>query len=103
MYKMFVEGCFRKSAIALVALLFFCMHGQGQLSRPGNPLPLYYTGAGKLIVYELQIPQEEKNRLLNQEEPSLLKPAGNGLLIEADFSPENSGTWDTLEDGTKIW
>lgn len=103
MVEIIVAGCFRKFAIVLVALFVMCMHGQGQLSRPGEPLPLNYTGAGKLIVYELQIPWEEKNRLLNREEPSLLKPAGKGLLIDTDFSPENSGTWDTLGDGTKVW
>jgi hypothetical protein len=56
--------CFRKVGITLVILFFFLASCRGQISSPGHPFPLNYPGVGKLVVYELQVPQEEKSRLM---------------------------------------
>jgi hypothetical protein len=74
-----------------------------QLSLPGTPLPLNYKGISELKRYEIMIPQHLQKNIEDQRMHSLLKPAGQGTLIEVLCSTENAGTWDTLTDGSAIW
>jgi lysyl endopeptidase len=76
---------------------------QGQLTRPGNPLPLLYPGLKYPVVYEFQVGEQEKRKALEVSGGSMLKPAHSGMRIEVDYDPANSGTWDTLADRTRIW
>lgn len=75
----------------------------GQLSRPGNPYPMEYEGSPQLRIYELQVTELQKSDALAVDRSSMLKPAKSGLLINTDYSPENAGTWDTVENGLKLW
>jgi lysyl endopeptidase len=90
----------------IIVLLMICLDTfavHGQLSRPGRPYPLEYKGSPKLKVYDIIVTEEQKTKALKVDEQSLLKPAQSGLLVDVQYSPENSGTWDTLPDGTAIW
>src|SRR5512145_1180844 len=75
----------------------------GQLSKPGHPYPVEYNGSPELIVYEILVAETYKTKALATDSQSMLKPAKSGFLVDVDFSTENSGTWDTIPDGTKIW
>lgn len=75
----------------------------GQLSLPGNPLPLHCNGISDLKQYEILIPEKLKTDVEEVGMRSLLKPARQGSLIEVFFTTENSGTWDTLPDGLAVW
>ncbi|HEX2395042.1 MAG TPA: T9SS type A sorting domain-containing protein [Bacteroidales bacterium] len=76
---------------------------KGQLSRPGKPLPIGLHGTPDVPVYSIHAEmQSEKNALLNGDS-LFLKPARSGSLIPVDFTPANSGAWDTLSDGMRIW
>jgi len=76
---------------------------QGQLSRPGNPYALEYNGSPQLKVYELLVTESQKSEALAIDRSSMLKPAKSGLLINTDYSPDNAGAWDTVENGLKLW
>jgi lysyl endopeptidase len=76
---------------------------QGQISRPGRPYLLEYSGSPGLKVYDLVVTKEQKIKALTIDQDSMLKSSKSGLLIDVFYTPENSGTWDTLADGTKIW
>ncbi len=89
--------------IFLISCLFiFTSPGGCQLSRPGQPFPVSYPGISRLTVYTLEVSEKEKKRV-NIPVESLLKPAGSGIMVEADYSPETAGQWDTLADGMRIW
>jgi lysyl endopeptidase len=75
----------------------------GQLTRPGNPLPLNYPGLKNPLLYEFSVPQQEKKQAAGTAADPRLKPAGSGMVIETDYDPGNSGTWDTLSGGLRIW
>jgi lysyl endopeptidase len=90
----------------IIGFLFLCFgttRVNSQLSKPGHPFPLEYKGSPALKVYDITVTKEQKTKALAGEGQSILKPARSGLLVDVSFSPENSGTWDTLSDGTRIW
>jgi lysyl endopeptidase len=74
-----------------------------QITRPGNPLPLNYPGLKNVAVYDLAVPEENRRQGPVTSEGPRLKPAGSGTEIEVDYTAQNSGTWDTLADGMRIW
>ncbi len=89
--------------LILAGFLFCFTTIHGQLTRPGNPLPLNYPGLHNLSLFEFEVPEQEKKQAVRTMEDPRLKPARSGTMIETDYNPRNSGTWDTLSDGMKIW
>jgi lysyl endopeptidase len=87
----------------LVGLSFCFSAAHGQLTRPGNPLPLYYPGLKNPAIYEFSVSEQEKKQAAGISEDPRLKPARSGMMIETDYHPGNSGTWDTLSDGMRVW
>lgn len=96
-------GLKRMHQLILTGFLFFSPTIYGQLTRPGNPLPLNYPGLRSPLLYEFVVSEQEKKQAAGTAEDPRLKPAGSGTMIETDYNPGNSGTWDTLSDGLKIW
>ena len=93
---------FMNRVLMFAVLLLSCLPSDAQLSRPGKPYPIDYPGSPPLKVYELTVSETLKEKALTGE-PSMLKPASSGILIDVDFDPENAGLWDTLDNGSKIW
>ncbi len=88
----------------ILAGFFFCFSDlHGQLTRPGNPLPLNYPGLRSLSQYEFYVSEQEKRMSEAAPEDPRLKPARSGTLIQTDYNPQNSGTWDTLAGGLRVW
>jgi hypothetical protein len=87
----------------LTGFLFCFSAVQGQLTRPGSPLPLNYPGLKNPVLYEFSVPEQEKKGAANIPDDPRLKPARSGMMIETDYNPENSGTPNTLPDGMRIW
>jgi lysyl endopeptidase len=98
-------NCKYDVTIFLVSICLFLNQGKlcGQFSAPGRPFPLYYQGAQDVLVYDVLVTENDKDKAFETEDQSLLKPAKTGLMVDVSFSPENSGTWDTLPDGRSIW
>ncbi|MBN1159355.1 MAG: T9SS type A sorting domain-containing protein [Bacteroidales bacterium] len=89
--------------ILLNFFLFMSSFAVCQVSRPGKPLLLNYEGAKQLIVYEIEVPGKEESAESAKEVHPWLKPAGSGFLADVGFDIYETGTWDTLQDGTKVW
>lgn len=89
--------------ILLTCIICMCSLGYGQLSRPGNPIPLNYKGSKQLEIYDIQIPKELVAKTMEETIHPWLKQAGSGLMINVDFDIHKTGIWDTLLDGTKLW
>ncbi len=47
--------------------------------------------------------EQEKKQAEGISVDPRLKPARSGMMIETDLNPGNSGTWDTLANGMRIW
>jgi lysyl endopeptidase len=89
--------------VILWGVLFCFSTVHAQLTRPGSPLPLNYPGLKNLSHYEFSVSEQEKKESAGISKDPRLKPAGSGMMIETDYNPGNSGTWDTLSDGLRIW
>jgi lysyl endopeptidase len=92
-----------KHKIILAGLLFCFSNLYGQLTRPGSPLPVNYPGLKNPSLYEFNVTEQEKRQAAVTSEDPRLKPARSGMMIETDYNPGNSGTWDTLANGLRIW
>jgi len=75
----------------------------GQLTRPGNPLPVDYPGLKPVEIHEFQVTEQEKRNVAVTSRDSRLKPASSGILIETGIDPVYAGTWDTLKNNYRIW
>jgi lysyl endopeptidase len=89
--------------VILTGFLACFSSAHGQLTRPGSPLPLNYPGLKNPSLYEFIVSEQEKKQAAGISEDPRLKPARSGMMIETNYSPLNSGTWDTLSDGRRIW
>lgn len=75
------------------------MHAQ--LMRPGKPLSPEHPELTRLIVYSVEAPKQEGAKPLLPG--PMLKPARSGLLVPVHFTLQETGLWDTLQDGTRVW
>jgi len=89
--------------LILTGFLFFFSAAHGQLTRPGSPLPLSYPSLKVPVLYEFSVSEAEKRQSADLSGDPRLKPARSGMMIETDYNPGNSGTWDTLSGGLRIW
>jgi hypothetical protein len=74
-----------------------------QLTRPGSPIPANSGNLSELRVISIPVSTAQREKAMQFQDTSSLKMATSGLMIDLEYSPENSGTWDTLNDGMKIW
>jgi lysyl endopeptidase len=88
--------------IGLFVLLLHAHGAYSQLTLPGKPFITGYKGAPVVRAMELTIDPTMKAGI-KANERNMLKPANSGLLLNVSCSAENSGVWDTLENGLKIW
>ena len=83
--------------IVLIASLGFSQKSQG-----GAPHGLYNPLTK--ITPEIEMPLQDIDALLQEDEflpPG--KPYRYGVRLPVDLSPHNSGVWETLLDGTRVW
>jgi hypothetical protein len=97
------RSCDRLNFTAILLLLFSMSSLYGQFSIPGRPYPLTYEGSPELIVYNIPVTDELRSQSLIRTDSDLLKPAKSGILIDLNFNTGNSGVWDTLKNGVRLW
>ncbi len=82
----------------------FSFPAYGQLTQPGQPL----TGLKSFDKKDFFVsmpglnPDTLKN-IQERERDKKYKTFRFAYTFDVDFSPENSGMWDTLPDGTRLW
>ena len=83
--------------------LFVSVSVTGQISQGG--LPRSFETALQGGYEEVILASPDVDKLLEEdfENASQGIPYRNGVSIIVDRSVDNSGTWQTLEDGTKVW
>jgi lysyl endopeptidase len=103
MKKRKIATTFKAGFIMVLLTGIFNSSAWGQLSVPGRPYPLFGDGFSPLKTYTLTLTRAQKSEAVKSEEGYLLKPAKSGLVVPVTYTPENSGVWDTLQDGMKVW
>jgi hypothetical protein len=78
---------------------------RSQVSEGGTPIS-FGLNPKKINPADIVTLQKPNIQLLLEEDEindKLSKPYRVGKLIQTNLSPTNSGTWTTLEDGSKLW
>jgi len=103
--------------LAFVFLFGINNNSYAQISRGGTPPSFILDESSSLInvsksfseafyIYEeKEFPKPDMQQITSEDKinDSLGLPPRVGVLIEAGFNMENSGTWIELPDGKKIW
>ena len=86
----------------LLCIVLIASLGFSQKSLGGTPRGLYNSLTK--ITPEIEMPLLDIDVLLQEDEflpPG--KPYRYGVRLPVDLSPHNSGVWETLLDGTRVW
>ncbi len=84
--------------MSIISLMMF-----GQISYGGKPLSFTYKTQLKSKTQVLEVPQFDYSALLAEDLQSKDKADRYGKVIKVDVNPENSGVWQKLANGNKIW
>lgn len=88
----------------LIFFIFSFVNLFGQISDGGKPAS--FNNNLKSSVQLVILPYINNSKLLSEDtenENSGLKPYRFAKTIEVSYNTNNSGTWETLENGEKIW
>lgn len=94
-----------KKNLLLLIVLVFTINGYTQISHGGKPMSFHQQGLKSNIDYRI-MPELDIQSLL--EEDARDEKAGDiawrfGKEMEVDFNLDNSGNWEILENGDRIW
>ena len=97
----------RKMGRPIAFICFFLLiipFASAQVSHGGKPRSFQKSTSLKAVYPEI-LPYQDNDSLLKQEEKLSEKEGGFkfGEEISVDFSLDNSGVWDTLADGSRLW
>ncbi|WP_372755367.1 PKD domain-containing protein [Labilibaculum sp.] len=89
----------------MISLLLFCTSLQAQISYGGTPL--FKTGSLKSNLSTVYLPEFDFSISTRAQENAnlgnYLKHAQYAYKYEVAYSTENSGVWDSLVDGRRVW
>ncbi len=91
--------------IFLILALVFTLPIYSQISHGGQPKSFYLNGLKSNIDYKV-MPEIDVGALLEEDAQDELKgniPWRFGKDLEVNFTLNNSGTWENLENGDRIW
>ncbi len=88
---------------AFFLLLLTVISINAQIQYQGKPVELKYPGMKNIPVIELEIKDILDSIVTEKGKESRLKPDEFAYTITAEYSYENSGVWDTLDNGIKLW
>jgi hypothetical protein len=105
--KLRVPSHFRSAVLITAVMLFICSTPlfSGELGRlPRSALP-GVRSIDTVERHEMPWFDVEALRAEDARRESSGKPVAPrvGKVLEVDFSPDNSGTWEVLEDGSRLW
>ena len=84
--------------------IFCCRSLEAQIRHPGQALPVQYNGSKAVTVIDLSLTMAEKAAASQRDTGiSRLKSEEFAFSTEVRYDYINSGAWDTLENGWKIW
>ncbi len=92
-----------KSMLFIAAIILCQQFAMGQISYGGRPVSELRTLSEDIDHIQLRAPDMEKLRVEDKaaEDKGQLRRIGESLYVDIDM--ENSGTWDELNDGRRVW
>lgn len=92
--------------LLLLPALLFLNSVKAQPSKGGTPKSFYVTktqAIQSISAEEVTVPDVVSLGLLDEadEKTGALRKIGRGVTV--NYTPQSSGTWDNLADGSKIW
>jgi PKD repeat protein len=89
----------------MISLLLFCTSLQAQISYGGTPL--FKTGSLKSDLPKIYLPEFNLSSSISAQDYSSgenhIKNAQYAYKYEVAYNTENSGLWDTLAEGRRVW
>ncbi|MBN2350414.1 MAG: T9SS type A sorting domain-containing protein [Bacteroidales bacterium] len=96
--------------IYLKSILFFLViitgnsHVFSQIKHPGKPYPFIYSKDSKVALVKMpEFNLQEFRSQIDTLKTNNLKSYVFARTFPVDLSAKNSGTWETLNDGKKLW
>ena len=97
-----VRGLKRLGAYVLVVSLMM-VQAKGQISSGGSPAIGIEMADEVFVNPKTHFYLPTKAQMKNAEEPIKGQALEFAHQFTVDYTPENSGTWTEMEDGTKVW
>ena len=96
---------FLLAALASVALFCLSLPANAQLSEGGRPVTFKFAALDKAAAAKILLTLNHDTYLAEDAipDPEMKKPLRFGIAQYTDFTPANSGTWQTLANGNKLW
>lgn len=89
----------------MISLLLFCTSLKAQISYGGTPV--FNSGSLKSDLPKVYLPEFDLSSSISAQDYSSggnhIKKAQYACKYEVDYSTENSGVWDSLADGRRVW
>jgi len=90
--------------IIILIVLLLNMTLQAQIQQGGSPESFSYPDSLTHVnTYNIQPPNIEQLLMQDMEEMLDKGRMRIGVLLQANLNPQNSGVWDILNNGDKIW
>ncbi len=97
---------FRNVRIVMLYLALF-IFGAKAYAQQTNSLPMSFSLNLRQDVQQVNLPDVDKQRLLEEDKITIKNleaaPYRFGVVQPLNLGLENSGTWETLSDGSRIW
>lgn len=84
-------------------LILFSINAQAQLSKGGKPKSFEISAKGSIPKYTTGNVDHIKLLAEDKEEEKLGVAQRFGYGFDVNYNLDNSGSWQTLQDGSKIW
>lgn len=88
--------------ILIISTSLIYKNGFTQISKGGTP-PSFFTEQLTDTVHVIQMPEIDIDSIIQNDTTNNNLMFRFGYAIDVDFGMDNSGTWDTLPNGDKIW
>jgi PKD repeat protein len=95
-----------KIILLFISLSFFVSEiSFAQLSIGGTPMTFFYKEFNQNVA-AVNMPKVDTQKLIEEDKATsqmIDVPYRFGTVINVSYNPSNSGTWDELSDGSRIW
>ncbi|RLD74963.1 MAG: hypothetical protein DRJ10_16150, partial [Bacteroidetes bacterium] len=93
----------RKILITSLSILFCITNISAQISHGGQPLSFEHSGLKSISVFNTPLYDYQQMIKEDEETSGKVKPFRFGKTHNVSLSPENSGVWQNLANGEKVW
>lgn len=104
MMKKFINDISNAIKTAIIFLIASAGYMSAQINVGGEPMSsmlMMESNFNSVTLPELDVAQAIREDAVTKQLPEM--PMRYGLVVPVDFTLENSGTWETLSDGSRIW